>query len=319
MVPTTKSTLSLVYMLCMFTLGFGHDTILVDSEVKSNLRTRHLAQDLVTNCHLDVDIRCSVVDKSLLSVSCDDFEPPELSFVKCTETPISATMLLRGDRCDEFAEHNDLNIECQDHGMNSVSLQEGDWLFIVATDADGQGIVYHRDWVRVGDRYELTNELPLEFGLQIYTFDDEDETNLLQTVTYSESLCSHESELLALLGGSQIVGFMNAGGDIVTPFQSSSYEVYVDVSILSQSHKATESVELESLTIMTTFQGLLDFSEEAKGNIIEFGYSYKARIPLTVNLLEKQDHSLLVHVSGNSGECVGAGFHRISDAKTISS
>ncbi len=323
MIHTPSNTLVLLCIFGLFSSSFckeyGHDTIQIDPDVKRNLRSRWLARDVVKKCILDVDIRCTVVGEDTLGVSCDDFVPPELSVTPCTETPTSATLLLHGDRCNDFSGRDDLDIECKDSEMNSTSLQERDWLYVLATDAGGQGMIYYSDWVRVGDNYELTSDLPLQYGIQIQTFDDENESNLLQTATYRGKFCAHESELFSFLGGSQIVGFTNAESDTLTPFQSSSYKAYIDVSVTPQSGGALVSVELESLTISTSFQGVLDLSNDTKGSVFDSMDSYEARIPITVNLLEKQDHSLLVKVTGNSGECVGAGFHRIAGARTPSS
>lgn len=306
--------ISVLCILCLIALGSSKE--LVNLATKSNLRTRLLDQDRFEKCHLSVDIQCIVVGKDQIGIKCDDFVAPVLPSVQCRQTPVSATMLLQGDRC----QHSDLDMECQDHFVSSrSSSQEGDWLFIVATDATGKGMVYHRDWVRVGDHYELTNGLPLENGIQINTFNDDSESNLLQTVTYRASFCSSKNELLALLGGSQIVGFKDADDNSITPFHSSSYQVYVEVSISSQTFNTVESIQLESLSVSTRFQGILDFSDEAKGIVFESGTSYRTRLPINVDLLEKQDHSILLQVTGNSGECVGAGFYRIMDARAASS
>ena len=298
-----------------------HDTIrIIDSDMKSNLR-RRLQLPRVQKCQLDVDIRCTVVGEDLLAVSCDDFVPPKLSVKSCSETPYSATLLLRGDRCNDFPEDSDLDFECQDFEMNSISSShEGDWLYIIVTDAEERGIVYHRDWVRVGDNYDLSSDIPLQYGIQIHTFDDDQESNLLQIATYRSSLCSNPtSEIFSFLGGSQIVGFKDAKGSVVTPFKSSSYEVFIDVLISSQSHTTeTTSIELESFTAMTSFQGLYELSDEAKGVVLSSENSHEAHIPLNVNLLEQQDHSLFVQVSGKAGDCVGTGFYRIPDARTLS-
>ena len=319
MIHSSHNMLSLFCVFCLVSLGsgeeHGHDIQLINASTKNNLRARLQEQDRLQKCLLDVDIQCIVKGKDQIGVNCDDFVPPVLASVQCTQTPISATMLLRGDRC----QHSDLKVECQDHSISSRSSQEGDWLFIVATDAAGKGMTYHRDWVRVGEHYKLYNGLPLQHGIQIKTFDDDSGSNLLQTATYRESLCSTENELLALLGGSQIVDLKEADDNSVSPFHSSSYEVYIDVSISSQPSNVVGSIQLESLAVSTSFQGIIEFSEEAKGTVVEFGAIYQSRIPLTVDLLEKQNHSLLVQVTGNSGECVGAGFYRISDARSVSS
>jgi hypothetical protein len=223
-------------------------------------------------------------------------------------------MLLLGDRCQP----SNFDADCQDQFVRSDSSQEDDWFFIVATDASGQGMEYHRGWVRVGDHYKLSNGLPMNHGIQINLYTDENESKLYQKATYRESLCSNQNEFFGLLGGSQFIDFMDAQDNTVTPFRSSSYQAFIDIKIVPHGSSA-ESIQLESLDVMTSFEEILDLSDEVKGAVLEPGTPYQIRVPLSLNLLEKQDHSLLVQVTGNTGDCVGASFHRIMDARTVSS
>jgi hypothetical protein len=278
------------------------------------LRTRLLNEQGAHKCLLDVHVQCTVEGNDQIRMNCDDFVPPSLPLAQCTETPFSVTMLLRGDRCQQ----SNLDVECQNHFVRFESSEEDDWLFIVATDASGQGMEYHRGWVRVGDHYKLSNGFPMKYGIQINVFDDENESTLYQRATYRESFCSNQNEFLGLLGGSQIIDFKDAEDNTVTPFRSSSYQAFIDITIFPQA-KTTESIQLESLDVITSFEDILDLSDELKGAVLEPGSSYRIRVPLSLNLLEKQDHSFLVQTTGNTGECVGVSFHRIMDSRTVSS
>ncbi|GAX13895.1 hypothetical protein FisN_5Lu206 [Fistulifera solaris] len=307
MLQSPHNRLSLCCLFWLITMGSS-------SPLRNNLRTRLLNEHGADKCLLDVHVQCTVEGNEQLPMNCDDFVPAPLLLAQCTETPFSVTMLLRGDRCQP----SNLGVDCQDHFPRSETSQEDDWLFVVATDASGKAMEYHRGWVRVGDHYILSNGLPMEHGIQINVYNDEHESNLYQRVTYREKLCTNQHAFLGLLGGSQIIKFKDRYNNAVTPFRSSSYQAFIDIKILRQD-KMAESIRLESLNVLTSFEDILELSDELKGAVLEQGTSYQVRVPLSLNLLEKQDHSLLVQVTGKAGECVGASFHRIMDARTVSS
>jgi hypothetical protein len=269
------------------------------------------------DCSLQVAVGCTVRgDGMVQDEDCASFVLPTLTVEPCQQTPLTTTLLYNGGDCSQNDYSDDVvEFTCQDGANSSPPTEEGDVSFIVVTDAQDLGILYHEDWVRVGTDYVLgsTDQVIMEYGLHIQIYDSDDKSNLLQDVVYVASLCSSELEMFTRFGASQIISFTNQAQGIVSPFASFSYDVSLHVSISMTG--TAESASLERLSLITSFAGYMNLDLDVRNRPLTATTSVTVTIPIQVDLAESQSHFLLTQVAGTHNEgpggvCKGVVFYR---------
>ena len=257
-------------------------------------------------CDFDIRLSCKVHGDRLpdKGTDCYAFAPPMLS--TCQQTPLTTTLLYNGGDCSQTDNADLLGIACQDGDNVSPPTVEGEESYILVTDAASKGITYHEAYVAVGSEFVIDsgNGQPMEDGFLIQIYDQDDKTTLLQTVSYSQSLCSSTLELSGRFGASQVVGYTNQlQGDIK---MFASYTTTLDVSFALKG--LLQAAAMDSLSFFTSFAGLIDATDQVQGQVITPSQPVTVTLPVEVDLFNPTRHTLLAGVSVGGGACTTTEF-----------
>ena len=131
-------------------------------------------------------------------------------------------------------------------------------------DATTRDIVYHQDYVKVGDDYELAlpsgeDFFDTDLYIAVYSSDDiSDPTNLLQEIQFNFECRTTETPYVDLknqFGSSQLVSFTNDKQGAVDTMVAVSFLLELDVDT-----GMDESYLLETLKVETNFGDLKELS-----------------------------------------------------------
>jgi len=254
-------------------------------------------------CVISVKAKCTLGgDGPLSGQPC---ESPGIGIEPCYERPTAAVMLFNGGDCSQSDNRQFLQFDCRDTMQGPPPTEEGAEAFIVVTDIEGRGNVYHQDWVKVGSNYDLVtpegeDRFTADQRILIYSSNVTSASNLLQDVVYHSS-CSSNLELKNRFGASQLVQFTNSMQGNVTCFASArfDYEINIPLSL------STDPIRLEKLSILSSFDGFQDLSEQVGG--LEFNSSSPVTIGFNANfdLTRRQRYTLFTQLEGT----------RLSDSK----
>jgi hypothetical protein len=250
-------------------------------------------------CILELSSQCTVRTNSTI----DPGQPCEESvqFVAaCTDRPTSATMLLTGGDCSTSAMGQPSTFFCNDQGQ--ISTARGTPYFIVVTDAANDGVTYFSGVVNVGDTYTLQNGQPFADD-QIIRIFTADRRTLLQNVQYGSS-CGDNLVLLNRFGANQLVEFTNQQQGLVSSFETFSFAITISVPDVPGSRP----VLITSLTADTNIDGVVDLTEQVRGNPILPGQSLIATLVGEVELTTSRTYEIRFNVEGKDALenlCVG--------------
>ena len=237
-------------------------------------------------------------------------ETPGIGIEPCRERPTAATMLYNGGDCSQSDNRQFLQFTCDDFN-GGPSAEEGSEAYIIVTDIKGDGIVYHRDFVTVGDNYELRTpsgeeRFEADQRIQIYSSNVTSQANLLQDVIYHSS-CSSNLELKNRFGASQLVQFFNSEQGNVTCFADATF----DFDILIPITITGGSITLESLKILSNFDGFIDLSDQIQGRVVSAGDTVPVTLQVNFDLTERRRYTLFAQLSGTGSQgeqCLGQDF-----------
>jgi len=120
------------------------------------------------------------------------------------------------------------------------------------------------------------------------------------------SSCSQNLELKNRFGASQLVEFMNELQGLVSCFQTVSFAIDVALPI---SATGSESIELTSMTAMTSFAGMVDLTDQVAGMVIgPDSPSIVVTLEGTINAADRQRYTIVYNVEGT----------RVSDGEACS-
>jgi hypothetical protein len=263
-----------------------------------------------TQCLLNLDLECKVTAGFYLGQSC---ETPGIGIQPCFQRPTGATMLFRGGDCAQSDNRQFLKFTCTDTEFGPPSRVDGDRAYIVVTDVENKGLIYHQDFVTVGSNYYLRTppgetRFVADQRIMIYKNEDTaDPTNLLQTVQYHSS-CSSNLELKNRFGASQLVEFQNQLQGNVTCFASAQFDLAIVIPIDIEGTSAT----LTKLTALTNFQGFVDLTDQVAGMEIVPGGTVTVNLPVLFDLTERRRYTILMQITATanpSGKvCTGTDF-----------
>jgi len=261
------------------------------------------------NCELELEVLCVLGgDGPLAGQPC---ETPGIGIEPCLERPTAATMLYNGGDCSQSDNRQFLQFTCEDFNGGPPNAP-GSRAYIIVTDIKGDGIVYHRDFVTVGDNYDLRTpdgegRFEADQRIQIYSSDVTSQANLLQDVVYHSS-CSSNLELKNRFGASQLVQFFNSEQGNVTCFNAAAFDfdIRIPITIIG------ESIRLESLTVLTSFDGFVDLTDQVANRVVNQGDEIAVTLSVTFDLTVRQRYTLFTQLAGTSlpgGEiCRGQDF-----------
>lgn len=147
---------------------------------------------------------------------------------------------------------------CVDTEFGPPPVQQGELSYIVVTDAK-QGTIFHRDWVEVGQEYEIRGNVDFGEYQRILVFRSNETgnpENLLQVVQYPSS-CAPQARIALKhqFGASILTGFQNAlQGDV-----SCLVNVTFSVDIMVADNFPGISANLTRFNFLSNFGGLQDF------------------------------------------------------------
>jgi hypothetical protein len=258
-------------------------------------------------CGFNVSLSCQVHGDNLPSegTACDMFSPPILLLKRCKQAPLTTTLLYHGGVCSQTDHAKVLGIVCKDGVSASPLTADGDQSYIVVTDAHDKGTIYHDGWVNVGANFVLDDgaDVPMTQGFAVNIYDDESKANLLQQVSYSRPLCSSDLELGNRFGASQIVEYTNRIQGKISMFASATYSATLNVTIALTGAKTTASIE--SLSILTSFAGYLDFTDILTSSVVTRLTPAMVSLPVEVDLLQRLRNTVLIQVSAGRNDQVG--------------
>jgi hypothetical protein len=250
-------------------------------------------------CVLELSSQCTVRTNSTI----DPGQPCEGSvqfIAACTDRPTSATMLFTGGDCSTSAMAQPDSFFCSDRGQ--ISTSRGTPYFIVVSDAASDGVTYFSGVVNVGETYTLQNGQPFSDD-QIIRIFTADRSTLLQNVQYGSS-CTDNLVLLNRFGANQLVEFTNQQQGLVSAFESFSFAVTISVPDVPEARP----VLITSLTADTNINGVIDLTEQVRGNPILPGQSLLATLVGEVDLTTSRTYELRFNVEGKDAKgnlCVG--------------
>ena len=203
-------------------------------------------------------------------------------------------MLFNGGGCEQSDNTQELKFTCADSN-GGPPINEGEQVYIIVTDIKGLGVTYFSGLVAVGETYSLNDEGQRFEADQFITVYTPDQSTVLQSVQYHSS-CSSNLELKNRFGASQLVEFINDLQGLVSCFQTVSFAIDVALPITAT---GSESIELTTMTAMTSFAGLIDLTPQVAGQVIgPDSPSIVVTLEGTINAAERQMYTIAYSVEG---------------------
>ena len=203
-------------------------------------------------------------------------------------------MLFNGGGCEQSDNTQELKFTCADSN-GGPPINEGEQVYIIVTDIKGLGVTYFSGLVAVGETYSINDEGQRFEADQFITVYTPDQSTVLQSVQYHSS-CSSNLELKNRFGASQLVEFINDLQGLVSCFQTVSFAIDVALPITAT---GSESIELTTMTAMTSFAGLIDLTPQVAGQVIgPDSPSIVVTLEGTINAAERQMYTIAYSVEG---------------------
>jgi len=257
-------------------------------------------------CSIEVVSECFVQSGALRGRRCDDLNS---RFPVCTDRPTRLTLKLLGGGC-EGSMNVDEGFACVDTSQGPPPSVAGQQLFVLVTDAKGT-TVYHRDFVAVGDMFNVTTPasqaaFPDFQRILIFSSDQTgDPSNLLQEVLYASS-CDSRLQLKSRLGASLVAEFENPSQGVVRCIVSAAFSVNITVP-----DGSPRSVELTELTVFSN-NGMQNLNDLVENQIVSGDRVLNVDIPpFSFDLTSRLRITFLASLAGLSGNgqmCMGDNF-----------
>jgi hypothetical protein len=244
-------------------------------------------------CSIEVSVDCKPSDNS--AEDCNAIPIPSLI---CEETPFAVVLRYTGGKCDASSNlQPSSEFSCFDFDI-STPLGKNQSSFVVITDSDGRGIVYHSDFAFIGTDILIEddgNNLAENLNITIYASENISFDNMLQTVSF-RSACDTSLFIKDQFGSFQIIVFINTLQGAVTCDFNVTY-VYT-IENTSQGNNAT-IMSLESVTNV----GILNLTNEVEGTVLapKSIVSFSRSTIIDLSLTEKNTVDTKVQGFSNQG------------------
>jgi hypothetical protein len=252
-------------------------------------------------CVLELGIECTLDNGE----PCEDYTPVLES---CSGRPTIIGFRYTGGGCDQSDNDQEGTdaFSCENFG-DGPPTTAGTPSYIVATDALEMGSVYHQEWVDVGAFFNVTvgpSQEGNEIFLNIYSTQDQSQSNLLQFVKFDGS-CSSPLNLGDQFGAVEVTSWQNEDQGYVSAF--TGLDIQASISIPGDEGSF---LTLRTLVVETSFAGTIDLSRFVSGQVVPTGdASVTIPIPTNIDITEPQTFSFALSLSGTaqSGElCTGS-------------
>ena len=213
---------------------------------------------------------------------------------QCQGRPFEMVFLYNGGDCDQSYNVQEAagKFFCEDF-QGGPPTGRGEKSFIVVT-ALKDDIVYHSDWVEVGELFTLFDGGENFVADQIITVYNSDNTadpnNIIQSVQYHSS-CSQNLFLKDRFGSVQLVIWVNEDQGTVSCFANQTFNLDITVPIELEGGPAT----VTSLTVASNVDPFFfNLTDKVAGAVVDAGDTLEASIAIPIDLTVKQTYNLLI-------------------------
>jgi hypothetical protein len=224
-------------------------------------------------------------------------------------------MLYNGGDCSQsFNVQGEQGLfECFDIGdgppVEGPLGSEPKFSYIKVVSLKDSGVIYHEDWVEVGQNYDLTlpegqTKVEANMNITIYSTNVTQPQFQLQNLRYHSS-CSSNLFLKDRFGASQLVEWENDQG-IITCFATSvfTFELTIPIDIVG------DEITLTSAISVTNF-GIFNLTDEVAGMVLTPGATLSLEFNVDLDLTERRRYTGLTTITGVTDlgvECRGIDF-----------
>ena len=203
--------------------------------------------------------------------------------------------LYNGGDCDQsFNVQGDLFF-CTDLN-GGPPTERGTKSYIIVTDTKDQGIIYHDDWVTVGETFTLSDGGENFEANQIITIYSSNETsnpdNIIQSIQYHSS-CSSNLFLKDRFGATQLVIWVNEDQGVVSCFANQTFDLDITIPIDIVGGPAT----ITSLTVASNIDPFFfNLTDKVAGTEAAAGDTLSVSVAVPIDLTQQKTYNLLVTV-----------------------
>ncbi|CAB9508061.1 expressed unknown protein [Seminavis robusta] len=242
-------------------------------------------------CIFDMDIDCV---PPVGSSSCNATPPP---VEQCTGRPFEMVFLYNGGDCTQSynVQAEGDKFTCQDFD-GGPPIDRGEKSFIVVT-ALKDDILYHSDWVGVGELFTLSDGGENFVADQLVTIyrdsNTADPSNILQSIRYHSS-CSQNLFLKDRFGAVQLVIWVNEDQGTVSCFANQTFNLDITVPIDIEGGPAT----VQSLTVASNVDPFFfNLTDKVFGIQVNAGDTLETSLSIPIDLTQKRTYNLLITLS----------------------
>lgn len=267
--------------------------------------TQEIPADLPAeeSCEFDLEATCIPPPGSQ---TCNATPPP---VQQCTGRPFEMGFLYNGGDCNQS-----YNVQgeqglffCSDLNGGPPTVR-GEKSFIVVTDIKGEGIVYHSDWVEVGQSFTLSDAGNRFEANQLITIYNSSNTNnpnnIIQSLQYHSS-CSSNLFLKDRFGAVQLIQWVNEDQGVISCFANQTFDLDITVPISIEGGPAT----ITSLTVASNVDPFFfNFTDEIGGTFLSAGETLSTSIDVPLDLTHRKTYNFLITVlalTANGQTCRG--------------
>lgn len=202
-----------------------------------------------------------------------------------------------GDCSQSFNIQTASLFQCKDF-QGGPPTSEGDRSFITVVDIKGLGIIYHANFVAVGDNFPVANsngnEVQANMNVTVYSSGTTVPENILQTMIYHSS-CSRNLFLKDRFGSVQLVAFENDLQGLVSCFHNITYTFTVE-------NVAAGGNAIMQTLVSITNQGSMNLTDQVNGVVVAPSSSITFNQIVQLDISVRQQYTAFTTLTGLSPE-----------------
>jgi hypothetical protein len=214
---------------------------------------------------------------------------------RCEDRPFAMVFRYNGGGCDQSFNIQPPDLfQCFDFHGGPPTI-EGAVSYITVTDIRGLDIIYHADFVAVGDEYTVADngrDVEPNMNISIWSSEDTSPENLLQTLIFHSS-CSQNLFLKDRFGASQLVIFVNEEQGVVSCFVNVTYTYIIENNLVGG------NAVLQTLSSTTNF-GVFNLTDAINGVSVDPGTAFRFPVQVVLDLTFRQRYTAFSVVTGAS-------------------
>jgi len=227
---------------------------------------------------------------------------------RCNERPLAMVFKYNGGTCDQSDNIQPPTLfQCFDFNGGPPTTP-GEQSYIRVTDIKGGSIIYHEDFVAVGDDYTVEDqpfEVDANMNVSIYrnSGDNGFGEGLLQSLVYHSS-CSQNLFLKDRYGASQLVIFVNNLQGVQSCFFNATYTISLDNSVNNVGSPVPAILETLLGDIEVGNENIqFDFSDQIRGTELAAETEYNGpplRVDVVIDLTVVTSNQVTAFVQARS-------------------